>query len=50
MPVSQKLREANQTTIGNLIYYFFAILIPIVILNVLITTGITIRIAITVTM
>jgi uncharacterized membrane protein YgaE (UPF0421/DUF939 family) len=50
MPVPQKLREANQTTVGNLICYFYAILIPVVILIVLITTGITIRIAITVTM
>jgi hypothetical protein len=47
--VPQKLRENNQTTAGNLIY-FFAILIPIVILTVLITRGITIRISITVTM
>jgi hypothetical protein len=44
MPVPQKLREVNQTTIGNLICYFFAILI------VSITTGITIRIAITMAM
>jgi hypothetical protein len=50
MPVPQKLREANQTTIGNLICYFFAILIPVVILVVSITTGITIRTAITMTM
>jgi hypothetical protein len=51
MPVPQKLQEVNHTTtIGTLICYFFAILIPIVILIVSITTGITIRIAITMTM
>jgi hypothetical protein len=49
MPDPQKLREVNQTTIGNLICYFFAILIPIVVLIVSIT-GITIRISITMTM
>jgi hypothetical protein len=49
MPVPQKLRKVNQTTVGNVICYFFAILIPIVILIVSITTGITIRIAITMT-
>jgi hypothetical protein len=47
MPVPQKLREVNRTTNGNLMCYFFATLIPIVILIVSITTGITIRIAIT---
>jgi hypothetical protein len=46
MPVPQKLREVSQTTIGNLICFFFAILVLIV----SITTGITIRIAITMTM
>jgi hypothetical protein len=50
MPAPQKLREVNQTTIGNLICYFFAILIPIVVVIVSITTGITIRITITMTM
>jgi hypothetical protein len=50
MSVPQKLREVNQTTIGNLICYFFAILIPIRILIVSITTGITIRTATTMTM
>jgi hypothetical protein len=50
MPVPQKLREVNQTTIGNLICYLFAIFIPSVILIVSITTGITIRIAVTMTM
>jgi hypothetical protein len=50
MPVPQNLREVNQTTIGSLICYFFAILISVVILIVSITTGITIRIAITMTM
>jgi hypothetical protein len=50
MPVPQKLREVNQTIIGNLICYFFAIRIPIVIFIVAITTGITIRIAITMTL
>jgi hypothetical protein len=50
MPVPQKLREVNQTTVGHLICYFFAVPIPIVILIVSITTGIIIRIAITMTM
>jgi hypothetical protein len=50
MPVPQKLRKVNQTIVGNLICYFFATLIPIVILIVSITTGITIIIAITMTM
>jgi hypothetical protein len=50
MPVPQKLLEVNQTTIVNLNCYFFAILIPTVVLIVSITTGITIRIAITMTM
>jgi hypothetical protein len=50
MPVPQKLREVNQTTFGNLICYFFAILIPIVVLIVSITTRITIRLAIPMTM
>jgi hypothetical protein len=46
MPVPQKLREAKQTTVGNLICYFFAILILIVSIK----TGITMRTTITVTM
>jgi hypothetical protein len=50
MLVPQKLREVNRTKIGNFIHYFFTILIPIVILIVSITTGITIRIAITMAM
>jgi hypothetical protein len=50
MPVPQKLREVNQKTIGNLICYFFSILIPIIIISVTITTGITNRIAIAMAM
>jgi hypothetical protein len=48
MPVPQELQEVNQTTTGNLICYFFAILTPILIVSI--TTGITIKIAITMTM
>jgi hypothetical protein len=50
MPVPQKLWKGNQTRVRDLICYFFAIFIHIVILIVSITTGITIRTATTMTM
>jgi hypothetical protein len=48
MPVTHKTRKVNQTIIVILICcYFYTILIPLVILVVSITIGITIRMAIT---